>query len=259
MAPTNRRRAPAASANGRAMRRTRTGADSDDSVSSSFGPLPPIGEDVELAKALSVTSTGTHFSESPDRQLSRKKTGVRAREDSEDEIEKKKRRALTLLEEIEAEGAFYEGSRAVETIFFNLVVSCVLMPVEKRCEDLMAEAEHKAKDLHMELKVQLMFLPEAVRKMPWKTFIEDFGGSLENVIQNVKDQDYRNYVAASPLKVSHLLPRLALMLEINVLTHLLHVVCRQSGSFQSTCNRGMRLICNECVYFRCMLIHLSCY
>lgn len=75
------------------------------------------------------------------------------------------------------------------------------MPVEKRCEDLMAEAEHKAKDLHMELKVQLMFLPESVRKMPWKTFIEDFGGSLENVIQNVKEQDYRNYVAASPLKV----------------------------------------------------------
>lgn len=53
----------------------------------------------------------------------------------------------------------------------------------------------------MELKVQLMFLPESVRKMPWKTFIEDFGGSLANVIQNVKEQDYRNYIAASPLRV----------------------------------------------------------
>lgn len=67
---------------------------------------------------------------------------------------------------------------------------------------MMAEAEQKAKELKMELRVQLMFLPESVRKMPWKTFIEDFGGSLEKVIQNVKDQDYRNYVNASPRKVT---------------------------------------------------------
>lgn len=87
------------------MRRTRTGADSDDGFSSSGGPLPPIGEDVELAKPLSVTSTGTHFSESPDRHLNNRKKGVRARDGAEEEIEKKRRRALTLLEEIEAEGA----------------------------------------------------------------------------------------------------------------------------------------------------------
>lgn len=75
--------------------------------------------------------------------------------------------------------------------------------VEQRCEDLVVQSENKAKELRMELKVQLMFLPESVRQMPWKTFIEDFGGSLANVIQNVKDQDYRQYVAASPLKVKY--------------------------------------------------------
>ncbi len=48
----------------------------------------------------------------------------------------------------------------------------------------------------MELKVQLMFLPESVRAMPLKTFIDDFGGSLENVIQNVKEQDYNDYIAS---------------------------------------------------------------
>ncbi|TMW56289.1 hypothetical protein Poli38472_008937 [Pythium oligandrum] len=68
--------------------------------------------------------------------------------------------------------------------------------LEKRCADLLADAERKAEELRMELKVQLMFLPESVRAMPWKTFIEDFGGSLENVIQNVKEQDYINYVTS---------------------------------------------------------------
>lgn len=49
----------------------------------------------------------------------------------------------------------------------------------------MAEAERKAGELQMELKVQLLFLPEAVRQMPWKTFVEDYGGSLANVIQTL--------------------------------------------------------------------------
>jgi hypothetical protein len=57
--------------------------------------------------------------------------------------------------------------------------------VEKRCEEIMAEAERKVEELQMELKVQLMFLPEQVRAMKWKTFVEDFGASLEKVLQNV--------------------------------------------------------------------------
>jgi hypothetical protein len=50
---------------------------------------------------------------------------------------------------------------------------------------MLAEAERKAGELQMELKVQLLFLPEAVRQMPWKTFAEDYGGSLANVIQTL--------------------------------------------------------------------------
>lgn len=49
----------------------------------------------------------------------------------------------------------------------------------------MAEAERKAGELRMELKVQLLFLPESVRQMPWRTFVGDFGGSLANVIQTL--------------------------------------------------------------------------
>src|SRR5690349_2084297 len=100
MAPTNRRRAA-----GRTTQRSRNGADSDGSFSSSAGLLPPIGEDAELAKPWSVTSTGTHFSESPDRKASRKKS-ARTGGLTEEEVERKKRRALALLEELEAEGAF---------------------------------------------------------------------------------------------------------------------------------------------------------
>jgi hypothetical protein len=37
----------------------------------------------------------------------------------------------------------------------------------------------------MELKVELLCLPEAVRKMPWKTFVGDFGGDLQNVIYSL--------------------------------------------------------------------------
>lgn len=79
----------------------------------------------------------------------------------------------------------------------------MVLTVKRRCEDLKVQADIKAKEMRMELKVQLMFLPDSVRKMPWKTLMEDFGGSLENVIQNVKEHDYRQYVAASPLKVQY--------------------------------------------------------
>uniref|UniRef100_K3XAE7 Uncharacterized protein n=1 Tax=Globisporangium ultimum (strain ATCC 200006 / CBS 805.95 / DAOM BR144) TaxID=431595 RepID=K3XAE7_GLOUD len=165
MAPTSR---------ARTLRRTRNGGEGH------YAPLQPIGEDsvVELPKALSATSTGTQISESPETKPMVKSTKRKARDVkdmTEEAIEKKRQRSLVLLDELEAE-------------------------VEKRCEDLMAEAEQKAKELKMELKVQLMYLPQSVRKMPWKTFIEDFGGSLEKVIQNVKEQEYRNLVNASPRK-----------------------------------------------------------
>ncbi|TYZ64469.1 hypothetical protein PybrP1_001729 [[Pythium] brassicae (nom. inval.)] len=173
MAPTSRKRAggAAAAAGSRPLRRARVGNEGCAAVK-----MPPIGENAELPKALSTTSTGTHFSESPpDRKTVGRKRLQSAREQALAAHERKRLRTLRLLIELEAK-------------------------VEQRCKDLAVQSEHKAKELRMELKVQLMFLPESVRKMPWKTFIEDFGGSLENVIQNVKEQDYRHYVAASPLR-----------------------------------------------------------
>ncbi|RLN79817.1 hypothetical protein BBJ28_00012827 [Nothophytophthora sp. Chile5] len=76
-------------------------------------------------------------------------------------VEKKRKMQLeTLLDELEAQ-------------------------VQEQCDDLVADAERRAQELEMELKVQLLFLPEAVRQMPWKTFVDDFGGDLQNVIHSV--------------------------------------------------------------------------
>ncbi|KUF88518.1 serine/threonine-protein kinase drkB [Phytophthora nicotianae] len=58
-------------------------------------------------------------------------------------------------------------------------------PLQERCDELVADAERRAQELEMELKVQLLYLPEAVRRMPWKTFVEDFGGDFQNVIQSL--------------------------------------------------------------------------
>lgn len=63
----------------------------------------------------------------------------------------------------------------------------------------------------MELKVQLLYLPEAVRQMPWKTFVEDFGGDLENVIHSLSQPSpprtrssmaRHDIVAATPCSVA---------------------------------------------------------
>lgn len=101
MAPTSRKRAVT-----RAPRRARAGASDDDSSSAT---LQPIGEDTELPKTLSATSTGTHISESPDHKAESRKKGVRARDAAtEDDVAaRKKRRALELLAELEAEGVSY--------------------------------------------------------------------------------------------------------------------------------------------------------
>ena len=37
----------------------------------------------------------------------------------------------------------------------------------------------------MELKMQLLIMPAAVRQMPWKTFVEDFGGDLNNAVYSL--------------------------------------------------------------------------
>ncbi|RLN62881.1 hypothetical protein BBJ29_002686 [Phytophthora kernoviae] len=70
--------------------------------------------------------------------------------------------------------------------------------VQEQCEELIADAERRAQELEMELKVQLLFLPEAVRQMPWRTFVEDFGGDLQNVTHSFSMQQTQSPVQSPP-------------------------------------------------------------
>lgn len=55
-------------------------------------------------------------------------------------------------------------------------------------------AEMKATDLHMELGVQLVYLPNTVRHMPWKKFVDDYGGSLDTAILALSSSQVSNPV-----------------------------------------------------------------
>ncbi|GMF26117.1 unnamed protein product [Phytophthora lilii] len=126
------------------------------------GPLQAIGENtvVELSAddALDAgfgLAPATLASPSPKKKPSKKKKGKkRPRESAASALfhsEKKRKEQLeTLLDELETQ-----------------------------------DAERRAQELEMELKVQLLYLPEAVRRMPWKTFVDDFGGDLQNVIHSL--------------------------------------------------------------------------
>ncbi|CCI48534.1 unnamed protein product [Albugo candida] len=62
--------------------------------------------------------------------------------------------------------------------------------VHKRCEALQAQAERQISDIKMELKIQLLYLPEKVRSMKWNTFIREYNGDIDNVIKKVKLQHH---------------------------------------------------------------------
>ncbi|KAL3674076.1 hypothetical protein V7S43_000026 [Phytophthora oleae] len=167
MAPSGRRRA------GRTLRRPRRRSAANSSMSTrstaGVGPLQAIGENtvVELSanEALDADArfglpVTTLTSPSPKKQSNKKKK-KRLRESAAFRSEKKRKQQLeTLLDELETQ-------------------------VQEQCDELVADAERRAQELEMELKVQLLFLPEAVRQMPWKTFVEDFGGDLQNVIHSL--------------------------------------------------------------------------
>ena len=57
--------------------------------------------------------------------------------------------------------------------------------MQEHCDELVAEAERRAQELEVELKMQLLIMPAAVRQMPWKTFVDDFGGDLHNAISSL--------------------------------------------------------------------------
>nr|CCA26036.1 conserved hypothetical protein [Albugo laibachii Nc14] len=62
--------------------------------------------------------------------------------------------------------------------------------VAKRCEALRAQARRLASDIKMELKIQLLYLPEKVRSMEWNTFTKEYNGDIGNMIKKVKLQHH---------------------------------------------------------------------
>ncbi|KAG3108365.1 hypothetical protein PI125_g11907 [Phytophthora idaei] len=162
--PTLRRSRRRSAVNGRISTRCTAGA----------GPLQAIGENtvVDLTAddgldAIAGSSrcglpSTTLGSPSPKKQSKKKKKKKkRPRESTALQSEKKCKQQLdTLLNELDIQ-------------------------VQEKCDELVTDAERRAQELKMELKVQLLFLPEAVRRMPWKTFVEDFGGDLQNAIQSL--------------------------------------------------------------------------
>ncbi|TDH72893.1 hypothetical protein CCR75_006678 [Bremia lactucae] len=166
MAPSGRlrhRRAPRRRGNFDGQTSTRS--------TNGVGPLQAIGEntvvnlssDVAIAGSSSFTLPSTTLlARSPKKQ--RKNTNRKKRPHDGSIafqfVKTRKDQLETLLDELETQ-------------------------VQEKCEELIAGAERRAQELEMELKVQLLFLPEAVRKMPWKIFVEDFGGDLQNVIKSL--------------------------------------------------------------------------
>ncbi|KAF4034463.1 Cell division cycle-associated protein 8 [Phytophthora infestans] len=170
MAPSGRRRV------GHSLRRSRRRSAANGRVSTrstaGAGPLQAIGEntvvDLSADDGLDAVATSSRFglpsttlaSPSP-KKLSKKRKKKRPRESTALQSEKKRKQHLErLLDELDTQ-------------------------VQEQCDQLISDAERRAQDLEMELKVQLVYLPEAVRRMPWKTFAEDYGGDLQNVIQSL--------------------------------------------------------------------------
>ncbi|DBA01687.1 TPA: hypothetical protein N0F65_010338 [Lagenidium giganteum] len=121
-----------------------------------------------LPPALSNTSTTSTTSTIKTSPTKRAQTP-----DAAEAVARKKAKTMKMLDELEAQ-------------------------LEARCEDMMAEARRKAHEMKLELKVQLLYLPKSVLAMPWKTFVQDFGGSLDKVIESAKAVGYRSDDPESP-------------------------------------------------------------
>ncbi|KAG7378159.1 hypothetical protein PHYPSEUDO_010461 [Phytophthora pseudosyringae] len=180
MAPSSRRRV------GRTLHRPRRRSAANGSVSTrstaGAGPLQAIGENtvVELPADEALDASSARFglppttlaSPSPKKQSQKKKRKKRPRESTAFPSKKKRSQQLeTLLDELETQ-------------------------VQEQCDELVADAERRAQELEMELKLQLLYLPKPVRLMPWRTFVDDFGGDLHNVIHSLSQS--QTSLQASP-------------------------------------------------------------
>ncbi|CAI5702191.1 unnamed protein product [Peronospora effusa] len=163
----------------RSRRRTATYSSTSTRSTSGLGPLQVIGENtiVELTGDDDALDSDTRFGlpsmtlgiSSPKKQKNlrkkNKKTKKRPRESTLFRREEDRLQQLeTLLDELETQG---------------------LDKMQEQCDEIMADAERRAQELEVELKMQLLIMPAAVRQMPWKTFVEDFGGDLNNAVYSL--------------------------------------------------------------------------
>ncbi|KAI9911930.1 hypothetical protein PsorP6_008692 [Peronosclerospora sorghi] len=158
------------------------------------GPLRSIGENtvVDISED-DVNATVT-------RPSSKKQSNKNKRNNAR---KKRPRESVILLKED-------KRGKQLETLLDELESQ-----VQEQCDELVAAAKRRAEELEMELKMQLLILPEAVRQMPWKTFVEDFGGDLDNAIYSLSQSrkfpsytrpcmDQNDIVAASPCSIADL-------------------------------------------------------
>lgn len=62
----------------------------------------------------------------------------------------------------------------------------------------MDEARKKADELQREMRVQLIMLPEPVRRMPWRVFVDQYGGDIERAMGLTPD-DTESSRSATPV------------------------------------------------------------
>lgn len=74
----------------------------------------------------------------------------------------------------------------------------MLLLVDERCAQLMDEARKKADELQREMRVQLIMLPEPVRRMPWRVFVDQYGGDIERAMGLAPD-DTESGRSATPV------------------------------------------------------------
>uniref|UniRef100_A0AAV1TU73 Borealin N-terminal domain-containing protein n=1 Tax=Peronospora matthiolae TaxID=2874970 RepID=A0AAV1TU73_9STRA len=165
---------------GRTVRRPRRRSASTRSIVGA-GPLQAIGENTVVDRtaddAMDVNGSSSHLGLSPTNQAARASPKKQSKKRDTREKDKKKRKrpqksALICPEK--------KRAHQLDTLLDELETQ-----VQEHCDELVADAERRAQELEVELKMQLLIMPAAVRQMPWKTFVDDFGGDLHNAIHSL--------------------------------------------------------------------------
>ncbi|CAI5743161.1 unnamed protein product [Peronospora destructor] len=157
------------------LRRTAANGGTSTRSISGVGPLQAIGENtiVELTEDDDVLDSDTRFG------LSSMTLGIPSPKKKKN-IRKKNKKTKERPRESTLFRPEENCLQQLETLLDELETQ-----VQEQCDELMAEAERRAQELEVELKMQLLIMPAAVRQMPWKAFVEDFGGDLNNAVHSL--------------------------------------------------------------------------